>query len=84
MDAALHLVSHDTPVSHVQLGNAREGVFKVQKVKVFDFDRTRFLYLLASLERNSTHPIAKAIVQYRDYLFGLIQPFLKKTILDLI
>lgn len=45
-------------------GTVTKGVFKVQKVKVFGFDKTRFLYLLASLERSSTHPIAKAIVQY--------------------
>jgi Cd2+/Zn2+-exporting ATPase len=45
-------------------GTVTKGVFKVQQVKVFGYDKSRFLYLLASLEKKSTHPIAKAIVQY--------------------
>lgn len=45
-------------------GTVTKGVFNVQKVKTYDYDKTRFLQILAALERYSTHPIAKAIVNY--------------------
>lgn len=45
-------------------GTLTKGVFKVQQVKAFGFDRSDFLYLVASLEKKSNHPIAKAILKY--------------------
>lgn len=45
-------------------GTLTQGVFKVQDVVTSNFDRDEMLKLVAALENKSTHPIAKAIVQY--------------------
>lgn len=45
-------------------GTLTQGVFKVQDVVTSNFDRDEMLKLVATLENKSTHPIAKAIVQY--------------------
>lgn len=45
-------------------GTLTQGVFKVQDVVTSNFDRDQMLKLVAALENKSTHPIAKAIVQY--------------------
>lgn len=45
-------------------GTMTKGVFKVQKVKVKDFDETEFIKLVAGIESHSTHPIAKAVVEH--------------------
>ena len=44
-------------------GTLTHGVFKVKELKS-EIDEEEFLKLLASLESQSTHPIAKAIVAY--------------------
>ncbi|MEE1943562.1 heavy metal translocating P-type ATPase [Pedobacter sp. KR3-3] len=44
-------------------GTLTQGVFKVKEVKA-EIDEARFMALLASLESQSTHPIAKAIVSH--------------------
>jgi Cd2+/Zn2+-exporting ATPase len=43
-------------------GTLTKGVFKVQKVESNNFSEDEFLSLVAAIETNSTHPIAKAIV----------------------
>lgn len=45
-------------------GTLTQGVFKVQEVVTSNFDRDEMLKLVAALENKSTHPIAKAVVQY--------------------
>ncbi len=45
-------------------GTMTKGVFKVQQVKVKDFDEREFIKLVAGIESHSTHPIAKAIVEH--------------------
>ncbi|MCF2446384.1 cadmium-translocating P-type ATPase [Dyadobacter sp. CY345] len=52
----------DTLVSD-KTGTLTKGVFKVQKVETV-IEPKRFLNLSASLEQYSTHPVAKAVVQY--------------------
>lgn len=47
-------------------GTMTKGVFKVQQVKVKDFDETEFTKLVAGIESHSTHPIAKAVVEYAE------------------
>lgn len=48
-------------------GTLTKGVFKVQEVVVFeDVDKTELVNLAAAIEKNSTHPIAKAVVDYAD------------------
>lgn len=45
-------------------GTLTKGVFKVKEVVTNQIDETEFLKYLVSLEQKSTHPIAKAIVDY--------------------
>lgn len=46
-------------------GTLTKGVFKVQKVAVSnDLDEKKFVNLTAALESKSSHPIAKAIMEY--------------------
>ncbi len=43
-------------------GTLTEGIFSVQKL--YSDDRNKLIHLAASLEKNSSHPIAKAILAY--------------------
>ena len=45
-------------------GTLTKGVFKVQDVVTKDFAKDELVKLTAALESNSTHPIAKAVVEY--------------------
>ncbi|MEO5985018.1 MAG: heavy metal translocating P-type ATPase [Ferruginibacter sp.] len=45
-------------------GTLTKGVFKVQDVVTKDFDKNELIQLVAALEGNSTHPVAKAVVEY--------------------
>lgn len=45
-------------------GTLTKGVFKVQQVVTNNVNREELLKFAASIERNSTHPIAKAISEY--------------------
>ncbi len=47
-------------------GTLTKGVFEVQDVVVVNFDKLKMLELVATLESNSTHPIANAIVKYSN------------------
>lgn len=44
-------------------GTLTKGVFKVQEVVAVDFNEGELLSIVALLERNSTHPIAQAIIE---------------------
>ena len=45
-------------------GTLTKGVFKVQQVVTDNIDENELIRLTAVIEKNSTHPIAKAIVDY--------------------
>ena len=45
-------------------GTLTKGVFKVQDVVTKDIDKDELIKLTAAIESNSTHPIAKAVVEY--------------------
>ena len=45
-------------------GTLTKGVFKVQKVVSQDIDEKELVRLTAALEKYSTHPVAKAVVDY--------------------
>lgn len=49
-------------------GTLTKGVFRVQQVVTNGMDRNEFVRLTAALERNSTHPVAKAVIDYADDL----------------
>jgi len=51
-------------------GTLTKGVFKVQKVMASHLDETELIRLVAVLEKNSTHPIGQAIVNYAGKLIG--------------
>ncbi|NLN32261.1 MAG: cadmium-translocating P-type ATPase [Flavobacteriaceae bacterium] len=45
-------------------GTLTRGVFKVQKVKTEGLSENEFLEYVSALERNSTHPVAKAVAEF--------------------
>ncbi|MFC0604917.1 heavy metal translocating P-type ATPase [Winogradskyella pulchriflava] len=46
-------------------GTVTKGVFKIKEVKAIDWDETEFMKYLMAMEEQSTHPIAKAILEYK-------------------
>lgn len=51
-------------------GTLTKGVFKVQKVIADGLDDKELVRLTAALERNSTHPVGKAVVDYAGSSLG--------------
>lgn len=51
-------------------GTLTKGVFKVQKVVTNEFDEKDLIRLTAALEKNSTHPVGKAVVDYAGESLG--------------
>ena len=45
-------------------GTLTKGDFKVQQVVAHDFDENELVKIAAALEKHTTHPVGKAIVQY--------------------
>ena len=60
----LDLLTKVNTVVMDKTGTLTEGVFKVQEVVSSVLDKAEMLKILAALERQSTHPIAKAIAEY--------------------
>lgn len=51
-------------------GTLTKGVFKVQEVVTAGLDKNELVRIAAALEKNSTHPIAKAVVAHAGELVG--------------
>lgn len=51
-------------------GTLTKGVFKVQKVVANNMDEGELVRITAALEKNSTHPVGKAVVDYAGDLQG--------------
>ncbi|RYY30264.1 MAG: cadmium-translocating P-type ATPase [Sphingobacteriaceae bacterium] len=51
-------------------GTLTKGVFKVQEVVTDGLDKNELVRIAAALEKNSTHPIAKAVVAYAGDTIG--------------
>ncbi|MDY0779363.1 heavy metal translocating P-type ATPase [Tenacibaculum sp. IB213877] len=45
-------------------GTVTKGVFKIKSIKTFNWDEKEFMNYLMAIEEQSTHPIAKAILEY--------------------
>jgi Cd2+/Zn2+-exporting ATPase len=60
----LDLMTKVNTVVMDKTGTLTKGVFKVQEVKSYDIPEEQWLPLAAALESKSTHPIAKAVVEY--------------------
>ncbi|APY00913.1 heavy metal translocating P-type ATPase [Lacinutrix venerupis] len=46
-------------------GTVTKGVFKIKEVKAIGLEETEFMKYLMAMEEQSTHPIAKAILEYK-------------------
>ena len=46
-------------------GTVTKGVFKIKEIKTIDWDEPEFMKYLMAMEEQSTHPIAKAIMEYK-------------------
>lgn len=51
-------------------GTLTKGVFKVQKVKPEGLNENDLVRITAALEKNSTHPVGKAVVEYGGNKIG--------------
>lgn len=51
-------------------GTLTKGVFKVQKVKAEGITENDLVRITATLEKNSTHPVGKAVVEYAGDKIG--------------
>jgi Cd2+/Zn2+-exporting ATPase len=51
-------------------GTLTKGVFKVQEIVAKDLDEKELVALTAAIEKSSTHPIAKAVVEYAGDTLG--------------
>jgi Cd2+/Zn2+-exporting ATPase len=51
-------------------GTLTKGVFKVQQVKSVGGDEKELVRITAALEKNSTHPVGKAVVEYAGDSIG--------------
>ncbi|MFY0630013.1 MAG: cadmium-translocating P-type ATPase [Flavobacteriaceae bacterium] len=47
-------------------GTVTKGVFKIKKIKSIDWEESEFMKYLMAMEEQSTHPIAKAIMEYKE------------------
>ena len=47
-------------------GTVTKGVFKIKVIKAIGWDESEFMKYLMAMEKQSTHPIAKAILEYKD------------------
>ncbi|PQJ73623.1 heavy metal translocating P-type ATPase [Polaribacter butkevichii] len=46
-------------------GTVTKGVFKIKEIKAIGWEETEFMKYLMAMEEQSTHPIAKAILEYK-------------------
>lgn len=66
----LDLITKVNIVVMDKTGTLTKGVFKVQQIVTNGIDEKEFLKLTAAIENQSTHPIAKAIVEYAGNLIN--------------
>lgn len=69
----LDLMTKINQVVMDKTGTLTKAVFKVQEVESYDIPQVEWLPLAAALEAKSTHPVAKAVVEYANNNFLKIQ-----------
>jgi Cd2+/Zn2+-exporting ATPase len=69
----LDLMTKINQVVMDKTGTLTKAVFKVQEVESYDIPQDEWLPLAAALEAKSTHPVAKAVVEYANNNFSKIQ-----------
>ncbi|WP_430897808.1 MULTISPECIES: heavy metal translocating P-type ATPase [unclassified Paraflavitalea] len=69
----LDLMTKINQVVMDKTGTLTKAVFKVQEVESYDIPQDEWLPLAAALEAKSTHPVAKAVVEYANKSFSKIQ-----------
>ena len=47
-------------------GTVTKGIFKIKEIKAIGWDEKKFMKYLMAMEEQSTHPIAKAILEYKS------------------
>ena len=47
-------------------GTVTKGIFKIKEIKAFNWEESEFMKYLMAMEKQSTHPIAKAILEYKE------------------
>ncbi|GGK18428.1 cadmium/zinc/cobalt-transporting ATPase [Yeosuana aromativorans] len=47
-------------------GTVTKGVFKIKEIKTINWNEKEFMKYLMAMEAQSTHPIAKAIMEYKE------------------
>lgn len=62
----LDLMAKINTVVMDKTGTLTEGVFKVREIHSTNLEKEEFLDYLSAIESNSTHPIAKAIVEFHQ------------------
>lgn len=67
----LDVITEINTVVMDKTGTLTKGVFKVQQAEPFEIEKDLFLQLTAAMEASSTHPIAKAVVDYANKLAPL-------------
>jgi Cd2+/Zn2+-exporting ATPase len=55
-----------TTVVMDKTGTVTKGVFKIKEIKAIDWKEPEFMKYLKAMEEQSTHPIAKAIMEYKS------------------
>jgi Cd2+/Zn2+-exporting ATPase len=69
----LDLMTKINQVVMDKTGTLTKAVFKVQEVESYDIPQDEWLPLAAALEAKSTHPVAKAVVEYANNSFIKLQ-----------
>lgn len=69
----LDLMTKINQVVMDKTGTLTKAVFKVQEVESYDIPKEEWLPLAAALESKSTHPVAKAVVEYAGNTIKNIQ-----------
>jgi len=69
----LDLMTKINQVVMDKTGTLTKAVFKVQEVESYDTPKEEWLPLAAALEAKSTHPVAKAVVEYAGKIDSRIQ-----------